>query len=132
MPTIIRRQVSNLIETRRDVYVTSNWQVHSSVWTPPTDVYETESSLIIKVEVAGMREEDFEVVVEEQILMIRGQRSDQNERRAYHQMEIRFGKFEIAVGLPSGLNLEEASAEYNHGFLTVTFPKMQSKQIEVE
>lgn len=132
MPTIIRRQVSNLMENRREVYVTSSWQVHSSIWTPPTDVYETESGLIVKVEVAGMREEDFEVVVEEQILIIRGVRSDQMERRAYHQMEIRSGKFEIAIGLPSGINLDEASAEYNQGFLTINFPKKQVKQIEVE
>ncbi len=133
MPTIIRRQVSNLMETRREVYVTTGWQVHSSVWTPPTDVYETETALIVKVEVAGMREEDFEVVVEEQILMIRGIRgTEQNERRAYHQMEIRSGKFEIALGLPSGIDLDGASAEYNQGFLIINFPKMQAKQIEVE
>ena len=132
MPTIIRRQVSNLMENRREVYVTSSWQVHSSIWTPPTDVYETESGLIVKVEVAGMREDDFEVVVEEQTLIVRGVRSDQMERRAYHQMEIRSGKFEIAIGLPSGINLDEATAEYNQGFLTIHFPKMQVKQIEVE
>ena len=132
MPTIIRRQVSNLMETRREVYVTTSWQVHSNVWTPPTDVYETETGLNVKVEVAGMQEEDIEVVVEEQILIIRGVRVDQNERRAYHQMEIRSGKFEIAIGLPSGLNLDEASAEYNQGFLTINFPKMQAKHVEVE
>jgi len=132
MPTIIRRQVSNLMETRKEVYVTTGWQVHSSVWVPPTDVYGTETSLIVKVELAGMREEDFEVVVEEQILIIRGVRSDQNERRAYYQMEIRSGKFEIAISLLPGVNLDEATAEYNQGFLTVIFPKMLPKQIEVE
>jgi HSP20 family protein len=132
MPTIIRRQVSSLMETRKEVFVTTSWQVHSSMWMPPTDVYETESGLIVKVEVAGLREEDFEVVVENQVLMIRGIRSDANERRAYHQMEIRSGKFEIAIGLPSGVDLDEASAEYNQGFLTINFPKMQAKQIEVE
>ena len=132
MPTIIRRQVSNLMENRREVYVTTSWQVHSSIWTPPTDVYETESGLIVKVEVAGMPEEDFEVVVEDQVLIVRGVRSDQTERRAYYQMEIRSGKFEIAIGLPSGINLDEASAEYNQGFLTINFPKKQVKQIEVE
>ena len=132
MPTIIRKPVSNIIETRRDVLLAANWRVHSSVWTPPTDVYETELSLIVKVEIAGMREDDFEVAVEEHILIIRGNRPGQNERRAYHQMEIRFGKFEIAIGLPSGINLEEAAAEYKEGFLTVTFPKIRAIQIEVE
>jgi HSP20 family protein len=120
------------METRREVYVTSSWQVHSSIWTPPTDVYETETGLTVKVEVAGMQEEDFEVVVEDQIILIRGVRLDQNERRAYHQMEIRSGKFEIAIGLPSGINIEEATAEYTLGFLTINFPKIQAKQIEVE
>ena len=132
MPTIIRRQVSSMMETRKEVYVAPSWQVHSSVWMPPTDVYETEANLVIKVEVAGMREEDFEVVVEEQVLVVRGYRSDQNERRAYHQMEIRSGRFEIAIGLPSGLNLEEAQAEYIQGFLTILLPKTQARQIEVE
>lgn len=132
MPTIIRKPVSNFVETRRDIYMAASWQVHSSVWTPPTDVYETEGSLMVKVEVAGMKEEDFEVAVEEQVLLIRGVRLDHNERRAYHQMEIRFGKFEIAIGLPSGLNLEEAHAEYKEGFLTILLPKLQVKHIEVE
>ena len=132
MPTIIRKPVSSILETRRDVYMAASWQVHSSVWTPPTDVYETEANLIVKVEVAGMREENFEVVVEEQVLLIRGNRTDQNERRAYHQMEIRSGKFEIAIGLPSGIDLDQASAQYNQGFVAILFPKLQAKQIEVE
>jgi HSP20 family protein len=120
------------METRREVYVTSNWQIHSSIWMPPTDVYETETHLVVKVEVAGIREEDFEVVVEEQVLLIRGYRPDANERRAYHQMEIRSGKFEIAIGLPSGIDLETATAEYNQGFLAILFSKMRPKLIEVE
>ena len=131
MPTIIRKQVSNIVETRRDVHM-SSWQVHSSIWTPPTDVYENESSLIVKVEVAGMREEDFEVAVEDQILTIRGSRQSQNERRAYHQMEIRSGRFEITIGLASGVDLEADTADYKEGFLTITFPKLRAKQIEVE
>jgi HSP20 family protein len=95
-------------------------------------VYETDANLIVKVEIAGMKEEDIEVTVEEQVLLIRGNRLDQNERRAYHQMEIRFGKFEIAIGLPSGISIEESSAHYKDGFLTITLLKRQAKQIEVE
>ena len=127
MPTIIRKQVSNIVETRRDVYM-SSWQVHSSIWTPPTDVYENESSLIVKVEVAGMQEEDFEVAVEDQILIIRGNRQGQNERRAYHQMEIRFGEFEIAAEIPVMVDIEKAIAEYKDGFLVIILPKVSSKQ----
>ncbi|HJS18591.1 MAG TPA: Hsp20/alpha crystallin family protein [Anaerolineales bacterium] len=132
MPTIIRKPVTNVMETRRDVLLASRWPVHSNVWTPPTDVYEADANLIVKLEIAGVREEDIEVTVEEQVLLIRGNRLDQNERRAYHQMEIRFGKFEIAIGLPSDINVEESSAHYKDGFLTIILPKKQAKQIEVE
>lgn len=132
MPTIIRRSFPGVMESRKEIFVTTTWQVHSSLWTPPTDVYETEDNLNVRVEVAGMREDDFEVSVEDQVLMIRGIRPDLNERRAYHQMEIRFGKFEIAIGLPVGIDLDKASAEYKDGFLNVIFPKLRAKQIEVE
>lgn len=132
MPTIIRRSIPNVMESRRDVFVTTTWHVQSNMWMPPTDVFETEKNLVAKVEIAGMREDDFELSVEDQILMIRGQRPDLNERRAYHQMEIRFGKFEIAIDLPTGLDLDKASAEYKDGFLTVIFPRKRTTQIEVE
>src|ERR1041384_5124112 len=132
MPTIIRRSFPSAVETRRDIFVATTWQVQSSIWSPPTDVYETEENLIVKVEVAGMREDDFQVSVEDQILLIQGNRPDINERRAYHQMEIRFGKFEITFGLPTGVDIDNASAEYKDGFLTIVFPKMHAKHIEVE
>ena len=132
MPTIIRRPFSNVVETRKEVFYSTTWNVHASIWTPPTDVFETEENFVVKVEVAGMREDDFEVSVEEHILIIRGQRPDVNERRAYHQMEIRSGKFEIALSLPSGIDLDKAVAEYKDGFLSILFPRLHAKQIEVE
>jgi HSP20 family protein len=130
MPTIIRRSLPTVIETRREIFVATSWHVHSNVWMPPTDVYETEENLVIKVEVAGMLEDDFEIGVEDQFVTIKGARPDLNERRAYHQMEIRSGKFEIAVGLPALVEIERATAEYKDGFLMIIFPKVRMKQNE--
>jgi HSP20 family protein len=132
MPTIVRRSVSAMAETRREVLQTISWHVRSSVWSPPTDVYETLGNYVIKVEIAGMRDEDFEVAFENNILRISGYRPDLNERRAYHQMEIRFGRFELALELPISVDIESASAEYKDGFLTIILPKTPSKQDEVE
>jgi len=131
MPTIIRKSFPTVMETRREILLATSWQVHSNIWTPPTDVYETAENLVIKVEVAGMREEDFEVAIEDQFLTIKGNRLDLTERRAYHQMEIRSGKFEIAVGLPAIVDVERAIAEYKDGFLLIIFPKIRTKQNEV-
>jgi HSP20 family protein len=130
MPTIVRKSVSAVTETRREILHTVSWHVRSSIWSPPTDVYETEEYYVIKVEIAGMRDEDFDVAFENNILMISGYRSDLNERRAYHQMEIRFGRFELAVEIPVALDIEKATAEYKDGFLTVVLPKADIKQKE--
>jgi HSP20 family molecular chaperone IbpA len=47
-------------------------------------------------------------------------------------MEIRFGRFEIAVEIPVNVNMEKATAEYRDGFLTIVLPKSNTKQDEDE
>ena len=132
MPTIVRKTFSSIAETRREIRHTVSWHVRSSVWGPPTDVYETEENYVIKVEIAGMRDEDFEVAFEKNILMISGYRADLSERRAYHQMEIRYGRFELAVEIPPTVNMEKATAEYKDGFLTAILPKTSSTTAKVD
>jgi len=137
MPTSIRKARSspgNPVETRREVLHAVGWQVQvrAGIWSPPTDVYETENDYVVRVEIAGMHEEDFEITVEDNFLMVSGNRPDVSERRAYQQMEIRFGKFETAVGLPGPIDLEASRADYTEGFLTVNLPKAKPNQIQVE
>jgi len=132
MPTIVRKAGPAFVEVRRETLHAVSWQIHSGVWSPPTDFYETEAAHIVRVEIAGMRDEDFEVVLENNILFISGSRPDLPEKRAYHQMEIRFGKFTTAVGLPEPVNVDEARAEYKDGFLTVTLPKAKPIETKVE
>ena len=132
MPTIVRKTSTTLLETRREILHAVSWQVRSSVWSPPTDVYETEEAHVVRVEIAGMREDAFEVSLENDTLLISGTRPDFTERRAYQQMEIRFGKFSTAINLPGPVNIERARAEYKDGFLTVVLPKAKSNQIKVE
>lgn len=132
MPSIVRRTHMSLMENRREILHSLSWHVQSSVWSPPTDLQESRDAYIVRVEIAGMREEDFEVALENDVLMIRGTRSDPSGRMAFHQMEIRFGKFATAVMLPSAVMVEEARAEYKDGFLTVTLPRAKSNHTEAE
>jgi HSP20 family protein len=104
----------------------------SCVWSPPTDVYETEDAVIVRVEVAGMREEDFEINLEERFLTIRGSRPDIVERRAYHQLEIPFGEFISDVELPVPVMADQIIAIYQNGFLRLVLPKTTPHQIRVE
>jgi len=134
MPTQIKKSRSSTGELRREVLHAVGWQVQvrAGVWSPPTDVYETDKDYIIRVEIAGMREEDFDISVEDKFLMISGSRPDVPERRAYQQMEIRFGKFETVVGIPGPIDLAASQADYKGGFLTITLPKAKPNQIQVE
>jgi len=132
MPTIIRKSLPTIVEARREIYHAITWQVRASAWSPPTDIYETEENFLVRVEIAGMRDDDFEVAVENNMLMISGHRLDLNERRAYHQMEIRFGKFEITVEIPVPVEIEGAAAEYKDGFLMIQLPKASAKNIKVD
>jgi HSP20 family protein len=125
MPTIIRKPVHTMNESRREILHAISWQVRSTLWRPPTDIFETEENFIIKVEIAGMRDEDIEVAMENNLLVISGNRTDIPEQRAYyHQMEIQSGKFEIAAEIPVPVDAEKAGAIYKDGFLTITLPKL--------
>jgi len=123
MPMIVRKSQPIMIETRREVYNSVTWHVRPNVWRPPTDVYETKDNVVVKMEVAGMRDEDLEVVVQDKLLLISGSRSDSTERKAYHQMEIPFGKFSVGIELSVRVDTDNATAEYKDGFLTIQFPK---------
>jgi HSP20 family protein len=137
MPTSIRKSRpgnASAMETRRNVLHAVGWQVQvrTGAWSPPTDAYETVDEYVVRVEIAGMQEEDFEIFMEDKVLFIHGNRTDIPERRAYQQMEIRFGKFETAVGIPGPIDIDAARADYAEGFLTVVLPKTKTSRIEVE
>jgi len=132
MPSIVRKTTTTVMESRREVLHSLTWHVQSSVWSPPTDLLEAPDACIVRVEIAGMREEDFEVALENNILMIRGTRRDPTRRAAYHQMEIHFGKFATAVQLPAPVMVEKAEVEYRDGLLTITLPRTHPDTYEVK
>jgi HSP20 family protein len=94
-------------------------------WIPNTDVYVTEGTLVIKVELAGMRREDLELTVEGNRLMISGQRPDSSRgtKCKFLVMEINYGPFECVIEIPPGYDLTEAKAAYQNGFLRIDVPQ---------
>jgi HSP20 family protein len=105
--------------------------MHSRAWNPPTDVYETADNIIVRVEIAGMKEEDFSVEISGRVLKIRGLRQDSPEQRAYHQMEIPFGDFALELALPHPIEPGGVEAVYNNGFLRIILPRARPRQIQI-
>src|SRR5438067_13727115 len=93
-------------------------------WVPNTDVYATDSGLVIKVELAGMRSEHLEIIVEGNRLRINGTRPDgcRAAKASFLVMEINYGPFESVLELPPGYDLSQAKAAYLNGFLRSDVP----------
>lgn len=93
-------------------------------WTPNTDAYITGAGLVIKVELAGMRREDLELVVEQNQLRIAGVRHDccREPECRFVVMEINYGQFESVIDLPPGYDASAARATYQNGFLRIDVP----------
>jgi HSP20 family protein len=96
-------------------------------WVPNTDVYTTDSGLVIKVELAGMRSNDLEITVEGSRLRINGTRPDgcRAAKASFLVMEINYGPFESVLELPHGYDLSQAKAAYLNGFLRIDVPVAQ-------
>jgi len=111
-----------------------HWRLamRTPAWRPPTDVYESEDQIVVRVEIAGMHEDDFKIELDGLFLSIRGVRSDTTGRRAYHQMEIRFGEFSSDIELPAPVMASEVDATYKDGFLRIVLPKEHAHTIDVE
>ncbi len=118
---------------KRDSFDTGRWVVwHTAqTWRPPTDVYETDEAVIVRVEIAGMRDADFVVTVRNELLTISGARTDPSPKVAYHQFEVRYGEFRTEVFLHWAIEQSEITAAYQDGFLTVTLPKARVRRVRV-
>src|SRR6516225_9105394 len=93
-------------------------------WVPNTDVYTTDNGLVIKVELAGMRSEHLEIMVEGNRLRISGNRPDgcRSPKAHFLVMEINYGPFESVLEVPAGYDLSLAKAAYLNGFLRIDVP----------
>jgi HSP20 family protein len=107
------------------------WGMSEAMWRPPTDVYETDDSVVVVVEIAGLSEGDYTVTLSGRTLMISGERRDPTERLTYQQMEIRYGRFRSQVHLPWALEPQGQQASYANGFLKVVLAKAQVRRVPV-
>jgi HSP20 family protein len=110
---------------------TSAAPVQGSLWRPPLEVFETDDALVVRAEIAGMSEEALQVVVDGNMLSIRGERPDthQPEKRSYHEARIPYGAFGADVFVPFAVDTEQTVAEYHNGFLRIVLPRAGARTI---
>ena len=105
-------------------------------WSPSVNIEETSEALFLTAELPGVRQEDVELEVENNILTLRGEKDFVRREDAdrYHISERRSGAFQRSFTLPRTVVADEISAEYADGVLHVTLPKApeaKSRKIEI-
>jgi HSP20 family protein len=115
----------------------SGEELREGLWQPMVDIYEDETSVIIKAEVPGIDQNDIEVRIEDNTLTLRGERKhDQTvQKENYHRVERYYGSFQRSFSLPHTIDQGNVRATCDKGVLTVTLPKREEtkpKQIKVE
>jgi HSP20 family protein len=94
-------------------------------WTPSVDVYETDTEVVVKAEVPGMKKEDLQVAATPEAITISGQTATEKEVReeSYVRRERRTGRFSRTLPLPAAIKADETKAKFVDGVLEVRAPK---------
>lgn len=97
------------------------------VFHPDLDLSETQTQYTIKMDLPGMKKEDIEIEVSDQVVTISGERKKEGEettKDGIHRKERNFGAFQRAVTLPEPIKADQMTAEYVNGILSVKIPKL--------
>jgi HSP20 family protein len=116
-----------------ELYSEFRGRLQGDRWQPDVDIFETDKSLVVRLELAGVSGADLKVTVDGDALRISGVRLAPEPAgvRRLHQMEISTGPFERRLRMPIPFEREGVNAHLADGFLTVTLPKRAPVQREV-
>jgi len=108
----------------------------TSSFAPPVDVYEDEHNVSLKIEVPGIDEKDIDVRIENNVLTVHGERKFEKEEKEenFRRVERQYGSFTRTFTLPTTVDAEKVSANYDKGILKIALPKKaeaKPKQIKV-
>ena len=97
----------------------------------PCEIIETETDILVQVEIPGIRKEDCSIRLEGGTLYVSGEKHFRpaSEPRLYHVMERAYGTFERRIPLPRHVKTDGASANYADGILTISLPRAQEDKV---
>jgi HSP20 family protein len=127
-----------LVQLESDLRRNTEGAMRAVLFHPSVDMYETDESLVIRMELAGVPAENLNITIssDDRSLTIAGKRTepsqDRNRRLRCYQLEIYYGTFEREIGLPSDIAIDRdrVAAHYRDGFLVVELPKRNDARAE--
>jgi HSP20 family protein len=106
-------------------------------WSPAVDIFDKGGEVVIYAELPGIKKEDIDVRVENNVLTIRGkkERKEEVKEEGYFRAERTYGSFSRSFSLPTTVEVGKIAADYKDGILTLRLPKAEEakpRQIEVK
>ncbi|HEY0671083.1 MAG TPA: Hsp20/alpha crystallin family protein [Longimicrobiales bacterium] len=109
-----------------------------NTWVPPMDVVESSDEVLCHIEVPGLKPEDIEIRVQDNMLVIAGEKrvaESEQQEGGFRSMERRYGRFERSFTLPRTIDTNNVKARHENGVLTVVLPKVEAskpRRIQIE
>ena len=111
--------------------LTSSGEDSYGPWAPVVDIFEKGDDLVIFAEVPGLELDDVDISIENNTLVLRGERKRKTEfdERDAHRLERTFGFFTRSFTLPKTVDSDRISASYKNGVLELTLPKVEQAKL---
>jgi HSP20 family protein len=111
--------------------------ITAATWTPAVDIYETVDTIVMKAELPGLTREDIDIQIEDNTLILRGERrfAKDVQQENYLRIERAYGSFHRTFTLPATIQREEIRAVFRDGVLELILPKTEGakpKRISIE
>src|ERR687894_3282752 len=99
-------------------------------WAVPLDVVQQGDNFVIRASLPGVNPDNIDVSIEDNVLTIRGQSTHESEHKEanYLMRERRSSSFYRALRLPDTVDSDQAQPHYEHGVLSITFPRLELKR----
>lgn len=123
----LQQEVDNLIAS-----FSREWdgQWLSAGLRPSIDVSETDNAIQVRVDLPGIKAEEVDVEVRNNVLRITGERKEEREEKGttWHRTERHVGKFSRSLTLPCDVQDDKVDAVYSNGVLSITLPKLEKEK----
>lgn len=99
---------------------------------PAVNIKETDEKFEVEMAIPGIKKEDVEIDVENDILTIKSETESktEEENKNYKRKEFSYSSFCRSFSLPAGANADEISADYKDGLVIISIPKMEIEESE--
>jgi len=108
-----------------------------AAYTPAIDLVDTKDALQVKVELPGVKKEDVEITLKNDVLTVKGEKKEEREEKGENRyyVERSYGSFSRSLTLPAAVQFDKVAATFKEGVLEITLPKAEeekARQVEIK